>query len=233
MTCRLCNSHGWRPKRVGQPHRRPGNTDRCPDFSTDSRFDGGGVVLDPYNQRGRVERSQPKRACLMKTVYLAGAMEFAADGGTSWRVDLTRWLAETLGHAALDPTHLEHDQLSEEERLLLPSLRQRDFDTLRAIARNTIRYDIDLVLNRCDYLIVHWTNPPSGAAERREKSPLRPGRESLSTLSSTIRARRPAPGWSAARPPSIRIGRISRSTCWPPTGAPPHATDDAATSERR
>jgi nucleoside 2-deoxyribosyltransferase len=92
----------------------------------------------------------------MKTVYLAGAMEFAADGGTSWRVDLTRWLAETLGHAALDPTHLEHDQLSEEERLLLPSLRQRDFDTLRAIARKIIRYDIDLVLNRCDYLIVHW-----------------------------------------------------------------------------
>lgn len=84
-------------------------------------------------------------------------MEFAHDGGINWRKDMTAWLRDTLGHASLDPSALEHDQLSDEDRLLLPALRRTDLDRLRPIARKIIRYDIGLVLNHCDYLICYWT----------------------------------------------------------------------------
>lgn len=88
--------------------------------------------------------------------YLAGAMEFAHDGGLGWRAEFTNWLNETLGHGVLDPTILEHDQLDEAERIALPSLKQKDFGRLRQIARRIVHYDLDLVLNKCDYIVCLW-----------------------------------------------------------------------------
>lgn len=92
----------------------------------------------------------------MKHAYLAGAMEFAQDGGIGWRRDIAEWLDRELGHRVLDPTVLEHDQLSEAERQALPALKSGQFGTLRPIASRIVRYDLDLVLNHCDYLIVFW-----------------------------------------------------------------------------
>jgi nucleoside 2-deoxyribosyltransferase len=92
----------------------------------------------------------------VKKVYLAGAMEFAKDGGIDWRRGLTEWLLQELGHEVLDPTVLEHDQLTEAERDLIPNLRQKRFDLLRPIARKIVLYDLDLVMNQCDYIVCHW-----------------------------------------------------------------------------
>lgn len=93
----------------------------------------------------------------MPTAYLAGAMEFADDRGVSWRGEMTRWLEEQLGHSSLDPTHLEHDQLSEEEWRELPGLKERDLPRLRQLARRIVLYDARLVLEKADYLICYWT----------------------------------------------------------------------------
>jgi hypothetical protein len=93
----------------------------------------------------------------LKKVYLAGAMEFALDGGTGWRADLRVWLHERLGHQALDPTILEHDQLTDAERLTIPTLkRERDFDSIRRLANRIVHYDAALVLQQADYVICHW-----------------------------------------------------------------------------
>lgn len=93
----------------------------------------------------------------MPTAYLAGAMEFADDRGISWRGEMTRWLADQLGHSALDPTHLEHDQLAPSEWEELPGLKLRDIARLRQLAHRIVLYDADLVLNKADYLICYWT----------------------------------------------------------------------------
>lgn len=83
-------------------------------------------------------------------------MEFAEDGGAGWRQQMTEWLADELGHRVLDPTILEHDQLTEAERLEAPLLKKGDFNKLRTLALRIVKYDLDLVLNQCDYVICHW-----------------------------------------------------------------------------
>ena len=88
--------------------------------------------------------------------YLAGAMEFAHDGGCGWRADIAHWLQEELGHGVLDPTVLEHDQLDEADRKRIPALKQNDLEELRRLALKIVRYDVDLVINKCDYVICLW-----------------------------------------------------------------------------
>lgn len=92
----------------------------------------------------------------MKTAYLAGAMEFAHDGGLGWRSEMTQWLARELGHGTLDPTVLEHDQLTDAERASIVGLKQSNPDAIRPLARRIVEYDVRLVLEKADYLIVLW-----------------------------------------------------------------------------
>lgn len=93
----------------------------------------------------------------VKRAYLAGAMEFARDGGVGWRQEMARWLGETLGHGTLDPTCFEHDQLPPEEKDRLPGLKRTDLAELRRLARGIVLYDLGLLLNQADYVICHWT----------------------------------------------------------------------------
>ena len=43
--------------------------------------------------------------------YLSGAMEYAVDEGSGWRLDMTSWLSNNLGHDVIAPV--------EESRLLM------------------------------------------------------------------------------------------------------------------
>ncbi|MBI1289846.1 hypothetical protein GC173_01195 [bacterium] len=93
----------------------------------------------------------------MKKVYLAGAMEFAHDGGIGWRQEFAGWLAERLGHGVLDPTVFEHDQLSDEERNSIKGLKsQRRFDEVRRLASRIVHYDARLLLEQSDYVVCLW-----------------------------------------------------------------------------
>ncbi len=93
----------------------------------------------------------------VKTAYLAGAMEFARDGGAGWRREITEWLAQHLGHRVLDPTHFEHDQLSEEDKGRLPGLKNGNLPELRRLARRIVLYDLEMLLERADYVVCYWT----------------------------------------------------------------------------
>ncbi len=93
----------------------------------------------------------------MMSVYLAGAMEFAHDGGIGWRADITRWLSEVLGHRALDPTIFEHDQLTDAERASIKGLKEAgDFDAIRRLAARIVHYDARLLLEQSDYVVCLW-----------------------------------------------------------------------------
>jgi hypothetical protein len=93
----------------------------------------------------------------MKSVYLAGAMEFAHDGGIGWRAEFTAWVAATLGHRTLDPTIFEHDQLSDEERASIKGLKAtRQYDRIRALASRIVHYDARLLLEQSDYVVCLW-----------------------------------------------------------------------------
>ena len=50
-------------------------------------------------------------------VYLSGGMQYASDGGASWRSSLGEWLHTTLGHTVIDP-------VTESEKILR-SLRRK------------------------------------------------------------------------------------------------------------
>ena len=53
--------------------------------------------------------------------YLSGAMEYAIDEGSGWRLDMTSWLSAQLGHNVIDPV--------EESRLLMLQENSPDYRT--------------------------------------------------------------------------------------------------------
>jgi hypothetical protein len=94
---------------------------------------------------------------LMSTrVYLSGAIEHAADGGTGWRARLAVFLEERLGHAVYDPAKDEKKDLTEEERAGFRAWKRTDLARFRGVVRRIITWDLDKVEFASDYLIAYW-----------------------------------------------------------------------------
>jgi nucleoside 2-deoxyribosyltransferase len=89
-------------------------------------------------------------------VYLSGAIEHAADGGTGWRARLKRFLEDELGHDVYDPAADEKKSLSEEERTGFRAWKQEDPSRFRGVIRKIIAWDLDRVEHASDYLIAYW-----------------------------------------------------------------------------
>ncbi len=88
-------------------------------------------------------------------VYLAGAIEYAPDGGATWRRELTPFL-ERLGWAVYDPARDEKKSLTPEERAGFRGWKATDLARFQATVRKIIDWDLDLVESRCDCVIAHW-----------------------------------------------------------------------------
>ncbi len=124
------------------------------------------------------------------TAYLAGAMEAAANLGAGWRIEITPFL-EGLGLEVLNPCEFEPHQLSglrpnrlpdfytdgltgekrkpnhwhEMKNAVEPNLYSRFVKYMQRI----IRYDINLVKEGTDILIVFWDeNAGKGAGTHAE-----------------------------------------------------------------
>jgi hypothetical protein len=89
-------------------------------------------------------------------VYLSGAIEHAADGGTGWRARLTRFLEDELGHDVYDPATDEKKDLSDEERAGFRAWKRDDPVRFRGVIRKIIAWDLDRVEHASDYLIAYW-----------------------------------------------------------------------------
>lgn len=88
--------------------------------------------------------------------YLCGPIEFAPDGGKTWRRTLTPFLREQLGHSVYDPAEDERKNLTEEEVANFRQWKSSNRALFRNVLRKIIQFDLDLIENRADYLICHW-----------------------------------------------------------------------------
>ncbi len=91
-------------------------------------------------------------------VYLAGAIEQAADGGIAWRRNLARILQEDLGHRVLDPTHHELEILTPEELREFRNWKNSPdrWPRFLEVVRRIIHRDAHLILAETDYIIAYW-----------------------------------------------------------------------------
>jgi hypothetical protein len=88
-------------------------------------------------------------------VYLSGAIEHAADRGTTWRARVERFLDE-LGHTAYDPARDEKKDLTEEELSSFRGWKQTDPARFRSVIRKIISWDLDRIEYATDYVIGYW-----------------------------------------------------------------------------
>jgi nucleoside 2-deoxyribosyltransferase len=88
--------------------------------------------------------------------YLCGPIEFASDGGKLWRRKLTPFLREELGHRVYDPAEDEKKNLTDEEVANFRAWKTADVERFRRVVRKIIRFDLDLIENKADYVICHW-----------------------------------------------------------------------------
>jgi hypothetical protein len=88
-------------------------------------------------------------------VYLSGAIEHSADGGTGWRATLAGFLTG-LGHDVYDPAADEKKSLSEEERAGFRAWKREDPARFRSVIRKIIAWDLERVESGCDYVVAYW-----------------------------------------------------------------------------
>ncbi|MGB6429917.1 MAG: hypothetical protein WBF06_04985 [Candidatus Acidiferrales bacterium] len=87
--------------------------------------------------------------------YLCGPIEFSADGGKMWRRKLAPFLSQDLGHRVYDPAEDEKKNLTDEETAHFREWKTSDVERFRRAVRKIIRFDLDLIENKADYLICH------------------------------------------------------------------------------
>ncbi|MCB2154531.1 hypothetical protein KQI84_06565 [bacterium] len=91
-----------------------------------------------------------------RTTYLAGAIEYAADGGIAWRREIAEWLDHELGHKVHDPTEHDFQQLTDEEKENLRIWKETNLPRFRQAIRKIIHHDLRLLLEHTDYVICRW-----------------------------------------------------------------------------
>lgn len=88
--------------------------------------------------------------------YLSGPIEFAAEGGKTWRRALAPFLRERLGHRVYDPAEDEKKNLTDEEAAHFREWKRSDLERFRRTVRKIIQFDLDRIENEADYVICYW-----------------------------------------------------------------------------
>jgi nucleoside 2-deoxyribosyltransferase len=96
--------------------------------------------------------------------YLCGPIEFSSDGGKMWRRKLAPFLSNDLGHRVYDPAEDEKKNLTDEETAHFREWKTSDVERFRRAVRKIIRFDLDLIENKADYLICHLAGSEAATA---------------------------------------------------------------------
>jgi len=88
--------------------------------------------------------------------YLCGPIEFARDGGRTWRRNLAPFLRDVLGHGVYDPAEDEQKNLTEDEAAKFRSWKTSDPERFRGVIRKIINFDLDLIEKHAGYVICYW-----------------------------------------------------------------------------
>jgi hypothetical protein len=90
------------------------------------------------------------------TAYLSGPIENANNDGAHWRESLTIWLRDVLGHDVFNPVKETRNMISGLSNDEFRGLKKTDSVRYKSIIRKIIDIDLDAVVKKTDYLIVHW-----------------------------------------------------------------------------
>ena len=88
-------------------------------------------------------------------VYLAGAIEYAPDGGRAWRQEITPFLRDELGLQVYDPAEDERKSLTADEQQNLRRWKTEDLARFQATVRKIIDFDLEIV-SRAEYVVCYW-----------------------------------------------------------------------------
>ena len=92
----------------------------------------------------------------MKTAYLSGPIENASNDGAQWRENLTSWLRNELNHDAFNPVEETRSRISGLNSDEFRALKRTEPTKYKNILRKIIDIDLNAVVKKTDYLIVHW-----------------------------------------------------------------------------
>lgn len=88
--------------------------------------------------------------------YLSGAMEHASDEGAGWRQEMTRWLAENLGHNVIDPVIESRKKVVAEGGEGYRKWKTEDPEKFVNFIKKLVDHDIKLLTGKTDYVICLW-----------------------------------------------------------------------------
>ena len=88
--------------------------------------------------------------------YLSGGMEHAVGEGADWRKDLTKWLAENLGHDVVDPVVESAKIVEEHDAEDYRNWKNSNPQKFKQFVRKLITRDIRGVIKESDYVICLW-----------------------------------------------------------------------------
>ena len=83
-------------------------------------------------------------------------MEYASDGGATWRERIRLWIQENLNHRVYDPVVDAQRLFSAEELTGLPAWKTSDLERYRRAIRIAINHDLDVMTRQADYVICLW-----------------------------------------------------------------------------
>ena len=88
--------------------------------------------------------------------YLSGAMEYAVDEGSGWRIDMASWLSAQLGHNVIDPVEESRLLMLQENSTDYRTWKESDTERYREFVRQCVDRDIRAVTKEVDYIICLW-----------------------------------------------------------------------------
>jgi len=88
--------------------------------------------------------------------FLCGAMEYASDGGATWRERIRLWIQESLNHRVYDGVVEARRLFSVEELRDLPAWKTSDPERYRRVMRIAINHDLDVMTRQADYVVCLW-----------------------------------------------------------------------------
>ena len=86
--------------------------------------------------------------------YLSGGMENAFNEGAAWRVDISNWLEQNLGHDVIDPVLETQKLVLEHNSHNYRNWKNTDPKRFKDFFRLLIDHDLRSVIDKADYLIV-------------------------------------------------------------------------------
>ena len=88
--------------------------------------------------------------------YLSGPIENAENDGADWRISLTDWLKNNVGHSVFNPVEATQEITKGYPSDSFREMIRSNPEEYKKVIRKIIDIDTEAVVDKSDYLIVNW-----------------------------------------------------------------------------